>query len=102
MKFYSDVTRKFYDTPEECTEKENAFLQEQENKANAEKNDLKKLDELYTQYQLTVEDIRTLQRQATKDYSELETAAKGFVRKYGHVPDKYKNIVFFSSFSSLL
>lgn len=102
MKFYSDVTRKFYDTLEECTEKENEALQEQENKANAEKTDKTKLDELYTQYQLTLEDVRSLQHQASKDFSELETAAKNFIRKYGYVPDQYKSLVFFSSFSSLL
>lgn len=98
VKYYSEITKKFYNTSDECSEQENAFLKEQEEKTNAENEDKQRLDELYSAYQMTMEDVRSLQAQASGDFSELKTAAKDFVRKYGYIPEKYKSLVFFSYF----
>lgn len=102
MKYFSEITKKCYDTIEECENSEAAFLKEKNDKETAEKEAKEKLDELYSSYQMTVNDIHTMQRQANKDFSELETAVKNFIRKYGYIPDKYKNLIFFSTFTSLL
>ena len=51
MKFYSDVTKKMYDTAAECEAQEAAFLKAEEEKRNGNKAALAEIDLLLEQFQ---------------------------------------------------
>ncbi len=69
MKYYSEVTKKFYDKIEDCQKEENAILKTQNKLAAERKEAANKVDAAYKEYQ----------RAATAYHEEL----KQFCSKYG-------------------
>lgn len=69
MKYYSDVTKKFYDTEIECHDEEAAALKARDEKVNARKIAAEKIEEKYNIYVKAKEDY----------YNELSD----FCKKYG-------------------
>lgn len=50
MKFYSEETKKFYDSEKECAAAEEKYLTEKSNKAAARKADAEKVEKAYTAF----------------------------------------------------
>lgn len=76
MKFYSEVTKKFYDTVEDCENAEVAVKKAQEEKELAKK----KLSEARASRAKEVENLRKNMIAAQKAYKE---ALEAFVKDYG-------------------
>ena len=76
MKFYSEVTKKFYDTVEDCESAEVAVKRAQEEKELAKK----KLSEARASRAKEVENLRKNMIAAQKAYKE---ALEAFVKDYG-------------------
>ena len=69
MKFYSEETKKFYDSEKECAEAEQHYLTEKTNKAAARKADAEKVEK-------AAKDLKA----ASEAYN---TALSDFCKKYG-------------------
>ena len=70
MKFYSEQTKKFYDSEKECAEAEEKFVTERNNKAAARKADAEKVEKAFDEY-----------KAARKAYYD---ALNQFCEKYGY------------------
>jgi len=56
MKFYSEETKKFYDSEKECAEAENKFVTERNNKAAARKADAEKVEKSFEAFKAAREE----------------------------------------------
>lgn len=94
MKFYSDVTKKMYDTAEECEAQEAAFLKAEEEKRNGNKAALAEIDQLLEQFQKEQKAQEMAYRAVVKTANTLREKYVDYQRKYGRLPDKhYTNYV---------
>lgn len=69
MKFYSEQTKKFYDTESECQDAEEKYLAEKTNKAAARKADAEKVEKAFNEL-----------KAARENYN---AALSDFCKKYG-------------------
>ena len=99
MKFYSDKTKKMYDTEAECLKAEKEFDELYNKKANAEKEAKAKLDVLHAKMQETTEAVKKANAANTEAYRVLQKEIGEFSRKYGYVPEKYRTLQFLTWFS---
>ena len=76
MKFFSDITKRFYETPEDCMEAESAALKEKE----AAENEKRKAAEMRKNRAAEVEKARDDYLNARKVYNDL---LKKFCADYG-------------------
>lgn len=83
MKYYSETTKKLYDTPEELKKDEKAVLKEKQEKEKkqqelqlARKQDAKVVE-------AATEKVRTAYKDLQKAQEELRTVKKQFLDKYG-------------------
>ena len=82
MKFYSDVTKKMYDTAAECEAQEAAFLKAEEEKRNGNKAAIAEIDLLFEQFQKEQKAVLKTGHELHKKYAEYQ-------RKYGQLPEKH-------------
>ena len=76
MKYYSDVTRKFYNTAEDCEKEEKQAIKQEEEKKLAEQ----RKNEARAVAAKNVEEKRLVMVKAQKDYKE---AIEAFYKQYG-------------------
>lgn len=89
MKFYSDVTKKMYDTVAECEAQEAAFLKAEEEKRNGNKAALAEIDLLLEQFQTEQKAREEAYRAVVKTAKALREKYVDYQRKYGRLPDKH-------------
>ena len=76
MKYYSDVTKKFYNTVEDCEREEKQVIKQEEEKKLAEQ----RKNEARANAAKSVEEKRLVMVKAQKDYKE---ALEAFCKQYG-------------------
>lgn len=89
MKYYSDVTKKMYDTAAECEAQEAAFLKAEEEKRNGNKAALAEIDQLLEQFQKEQKTQEAAYRAVVKTANALHEKYVDYQRKYGRLPDKH-------------
>ena len=89
MKFYSDVTKKMYDTAAECEAQEAAFLKAEEEKRNGNKVALAEIDQLLEQFQKEQKAQEMAYRAVVKTANTLREKYVDYQRKYGRLPEKH-------------
>lgn len=89
MKYYSDVTKKMYDTAAECEAQEAAFLKAEEEKRNSNKVALAEIDMLLEQFQKEQKAQEAAYRAVVKTANTLHEKYVDYQRKYGRLPDKH-------------
>ena len=101
MKFYSEVTKKFYDVYEEAEAAEREFHAAEE----AKKHEQTALLEGLAHLKATYDEANTIAQEATKAsriaYEELSKAVRAYFNKYGSVPKEYANLTFMTDVFSL-
>lgn len=97
MRYYSDYTKKFYDSIEDCEAAEAEHIEKENARKSAEENLLTELtaqkhvvDELRTQY-------NEVGKQYNEEYSRLSKMLNTFSRKYGYVPKGFNSLDLFLS-----
>ena len=68
MKFYSEQTKKFYDSEKECAEAEEKYLTEKTNKAAARKADAEKVEKAFSELKAARENFNTALSDFCKKY----------------------------------
>jgi hypothetical protein len=89
MKFYSDVTKKMYDTAAECEAQEAAFLKAEEEKRNGNKAAIAEIDLLFEQFQKEQKAQEEAYKAVIKTGHELHKKYAEYQRKYGQLPEKH-------------
>jgi len=81
MKYYSDLTKKFYEDPSECESAEEAFKEEQKKKeeealqkSNARKEAAKKVDEAYNNLVAAKKEYEKVLSDFCKEYGAYHTS----------------------------
>ena len=94
MKFYSEYTKKFYDTMEECAKVDNEYLESLNRKKNAENEAKAKMEELYANFNAKNDAVKKANAELVAASKEIQRAVSAFSSKYGYVPDKFRSIQF--------
>lgn len=94
MKFYSEHTKKLYDTMEECTKVDNEYLESLNRKKNAENEAKAQMDALYANFNAKNEAVKKANAELMAASKEIQRAVNDFSTKYGYVPDKFRSIQF--------
>ena len=89
MKFYSDVTKKMYDTAAEREAQEAAFLKAEEEKRNGNKVALAEIDQLLEQFQKEQKAQEMAYRTVVQTAKTLHDKYVDYQRKYGRLPEKH-------------
>ena len=89
MKFYSDITKKMYDTAAECEAQEAAFLRAEEEKRNGNKVALAEIDQLLEQFQKEQKAQEMAYRTVVQTAKTLHDKYVDYQRKYGRLPEKH-------------
>lgn len=91
IRYYSDLTKNYYETPEEATQAEEALIAEKKNKENEKQLHLDTLRGLWDD----MEAGRKKANEATKHYNEdrdiFIKSVVDFHKKYGYIPDEYRS-----------
>lgn len=100
-RFYSELTKKFYDVYEEAEAAEHEYAAAMEAKKHEQDIMLESLAQLKTTY----EEANTIAQEASKTsrkaYEELTKAVRAYFNKYGSVPKEYANLTFMTDLFSL-
>ena len=101
MKFFSEYTKKFYDTPEACETAEHEYVMA----AEAKKNEQAAMLEGLAHLKVTYDEANTVAAEASKAsrvaYDELAKAVRAYFNKYGSVPKEFANLTFMTDLFSL-
>ena len=101
MRYYSDYTKKFYDTPEACETAEYEYVMAEE----AKKHEQTAMLEGLAHLKVTYEEANTAAAEASKAsraaYDELTKAVRTYFNKYGSVPKEFANLTFMTDLFSL-
>ena len=89
MKYYSDVTKKIYNTAEECQAAEAAVLKAEEEKKNGKANALAEIDLLTSQFEEAQKAQEVAYKALLKASETLHKKYVDYQQKYGRLPDKY-------------
>ena len=89
MKFYSDVTKKLYDTAEACEAAETAYLKAEEEKRNGNKLALAEIDELLEHFETARKEQEAAYKEMTATAKVLHSKYVDYQRQYGRLPDKH-------------
>lgn len=98
MRFYSDYTKKFYNTPDECEKEERAFLQEKETTEAAREAKMKHIEELQAKLVKAEEAIDVAVEARNAIHNELSKAVVDYHKEYKTIPVNFSNLNDFFKF----
>lgn len=91
MRYYSDLTKKFYDNAATCEQAEKNFMEEKDKEANARAEELKNLDVLLADREAIRAQYKELMEKFNIcDRKYKEESAKYF-NKYHTLPEKHRS-----------
>ena len=94
MKFYSEYTKKFYDTPEACETAEHEYVMAAEAKKNEQAAMLEALNVAKANHTEAQEVAAAANKASREAYNELMKLVRAYAAKYGTVPKEFNNLQF--------
>lgn len=93
-RYYSDYTKRFYDTPEACEAAEHEFFAAAEAKKNEQAAMLEALNVAKANHMEAQEAATAANKASREAYNELLKLVRAYAAKYGSVPKEFNNLQF--------
>ena len=91
-RYYSDYTKKFYDTPEACETAEHEYVMAAEAKKNEQAAMLEALNVAKANHAEAQEVAAAANKASHEAYNELMKLVRAYAAKYGTLPKEFSNL----------
>ena len=92
MRFFSEYTKKFYDTAEKCQEDETIFLKQEAEKKKTQEEKTKRIEALRAQEEVAAKKVEVALNEYEKIHKELSDLLYDNNKVFFHVPTDVKDL----------